>query len=125
MNIKQNKSRWNVNIQIRARFSWKLFGIGQHVARDASTTATLQLPTNLAPTNVKEVVADGTVTRCDRQLARLGICCSPLEETSTMAAQKKKPERTLQNWFEFGEKGRKVHVKRELDAKVTRQSRRE
>lgn len=46
---------------IRARFSWILFGIGQRVARDASTTATLQLPTNLAPTNVVEVEADGTV----------------------------------------------------------------
>ena len=48
-------------MEIRARFSWILFEIGQRVARDASTTATLQLPTNLAPTNVVEVEADGTV----------------------------------------------------------------
>lgn len=85
-------------MEIRAGFSWKLFGIGQRVARHASTIGTLQLPTNLAPTNVKEVVADGTVNyRMQLTKDRLGVCSSPLEETSTMAAQKKKLERTLQN----------------------------
>jgi hypothetical protein len=29
-----------------------------------------------------------------------------------MPARKKKPEHTLQNWFEFGEKGRKMHEAR-------------